>query len=150
MSYLIKDYMQKDIATVDVGVSALEASKLMMKKAVGYLIVIDKAQPVGIVTERDLVWKVMAEEREPLKVNVSEFMSAPLITVNPDATIRDAMRIMAKHKIRKLPVVRNNAIYGIFTTRDLTKHLGKYVDRVIRDIITAQAIYGASLDLSLG
>jgi CBS domain-containing protein len=150
MSYLIKDYMQKDIATVNIGTSTVEASKLMMKKAVGYLIVMDKGQPVGIVTERDLVWKVMAEEREPLKVCVSEFMSAPLITVDPDATIEDAVRTMAKHKIRKLPVVRNNIIYGIFTTRDLTKHFNKYEDRVTRDIITAQATYGASLDLSLG
>jgi len=77
MSYQIKDYMEKNIATVDVGASAVEVSKLMLEKGVGYLIVLEKDQSIGIVTEQDLVWKVMAKERDPSKVKVSESMSAP-------------------------------------------------------------------------
>lgn len=148
MSYRVKDYMSKDVATADVGVSALTVSKLMVMKDIGYIIVLEKTQPTGIVTERDLVMKVMAKEKDPSTVKVSEVMSSPIITVDLDATVEDAVKTMAKNKIRRLPVVRNNVIYGIFTTRDLTKHFSKYEDRVTRDLINAQTLYGTSLDLS--
>jgi CBS domain-containing protein len=140
--------MSKEIATVEVGASAAEAPKLMAGKRVGYLIALDKAQPVGIVTERDLVMKVMAKDKDPSKVKISEIMSAPLITIDLDATVEEAVKTMAKHGIRRLPVVRDNVIYGVFTTRDLTKHFSEYEDRVTRDIISAQAFYSTSLDLS--
>jgi signal-transduction protein with cAMP-binding, CBS, and nucleotidyltransferase domain len=148
MSYRVKDYMSRDIVTVNVGVSALEASKLMAERGIGYLIVLEDAQPTGIVTERDLVMKVMAKEKDPSKTKVSEFMSAPLITIDLDANVEDAVKTMAKRGIRRLPIIRDNIIYGVFTTRDLTKHFSKYEDRVMRDIINAQALYGTPLDLS--
>ena len=75
-------------------------------------------------------------------------MPVPLITVNLDATVEDAVKTTAKHKTRRLPVVRDNAIYGIFTTRGLTKYFSKYEDRVTRDLISAQALYDTSLELS--
>ena len=147
MSYRIKDYLEKEVATINVGASILEASKLMMKKDVGYLVVLERDQPVGMVTERDLVMKVIAKEKNPSTVKVSEIMSSPLITVNLDATIEDAVKAMAKHRIRRLPVVKDNVICGIFTTRDLTKHFNEYADRIARDISNMQSIYGRSVNL---
>lgn len=141
MPYLVRNYMRKDVPTVDVGASAVEASKIMMEKRLGYLIVLEKAQPTGIVTESDLVQKVMAKEKEPSKVKVSEVMSVPLITVDPDATVEDAVRTMAENRIRRLPVVRDNAICGAFTARDLAKHFNKYEDRVLRDIIRSASLF---------
>jgi len=135
MVYRIKDYMRSDIATVDVGDSALAVSKVMLEKGVGQIIVLEKAQPAGIVTERDLVLKVMAKEREASNVKVSEVMSAPVITIDPDASLEEAVKIMAEHGIRRLPVVRDHIIYGIFTSRDLAKHFNEYEDRVARDIV---------------
>jgi len=149
MSYRVKDYMSRDIMTINDGASALEASRLMAERGIGYLIVLENAQPTGMVTERDLVMKIMAKEREPSGVKVSEFMSAPLITIDLNASVEDAVNTMAKHRIRRLPVVLGDVIYGVFTTRDLTKHFSKYQDRVMRDIINAQGLYGTSLDLSL-
>jgi CBS domain-containing protein len=135
MSYLIKDYMRKDIVTIDVGASAAEASKIMTDKNVGYTVVLEKGQPAGIITERDLVRKVMAKGKDPSKVEVGELMSTPLISIDPDATVEEAVKTMAKNGIRKLPVVRSKIMYGIFTTRDLAKNFNKYEDRVTRDII---------------
>ena len=141
MVYLVKDYMRKDIATVDIETSAVEVSKIMSKKNVGYLIVLDKGQPAGIVTERDLVQKVMAKEKNQSKTVVREFLSTPLITVDPDATVEEAVKTMAKCGVRRLPVVRNNIIYGMFTARDLAKHFNEYEDSVSRDIIKHMALF---------
>jgi len=119
---IVKNYMRKDISTIDSGSSATEASKIMSVNKVGYLIVLERGKPVGIVTERDLVLKVMAKESNPKEVKISGFMSSPLITIDPDSHIEEAVEIMKKHGFRRLPVVKNNIIYGIFTAKDLVEH----------------------------
>ena len=147
MSYNVKDYMSTDVVTIDFGASALSASKLMAEKSRGYVIVVDKGKPAGIVTERDLVMMVMSKEKDPSTVRVSEFMSRPLITIDIDASLEDAVKTMAKHRIRRLPVVKNNYICGIFTTRELTRNFSKYQDRVAKDLVDAQIHYGTGLEL---
>lgn len=135
MPYRIKEYMRQDIVLVSVEASAVEASKQMMEKNIGSLIACEKSKPVGILTERDLVLKVMAKEKDPSKATVREIMSTPLVTIDLDATVEEAVKTMAEHGIRRLPVVRNDIIYGIFTARDLAKHFNQYEDSVARDVI---------------
>ena len=125
--------------TVDAEASAVIASKTMMENNVGYLIVLKNDQPAGIVTEKDLVVKVMAKEIEPSKIKVYEVMSTPMITIDPDATVEDAVITMAEHGIRRLPVVRDGILYGIFTSRDLAKHFKEYEDRVTQNIVRSMA-----------
>jgi CBS domain-containing protein len=139
MSYSVKTYMRRDLATADVEASASEASKIMLEKDIGYLIVLDKAQPIGIVTVRDLVMKVMAKGRDPLTVKISEIMSSPLVTIDPDATIEDAVETMVKHGVRSLAVVRDSILYGTFGARDLARHFKEYEKKVTRDIIRSMA-----------
>jgi CBS domain-containing protein len=127
--------MSKDIVTVEGTLSAFDAAKIMLQRNVDYLIVLEKAQPAGIVTERDLVLKVMAKGEDPLKMRVSECMSAPIVTTDPDAAIEEAVKIMAKHGIRRLPVVRDTIIYGVFTSQDLAKNFNKYEGKLAREII---------------
>lgn len=146
MSYLVKDYMRKEVTTIDANVSALVVSKLMTEKEIGYIIVTEKAQPIGIVTEKDLIVKVMSKEKDSSNVKVSEIMSTPLITVNFDASLDDAINLMTKNRIRRVVVVKDHAIYGVFTTKELTKNFAKYQDRVARDLINAQNLYGANLE----
>ncbi|MDQ1280592.1 MAG: hypothetical protein QG670_1855 [Thermoproteota archaeon] len=148
MSYLVKDYMSRDVVTIDIDASALEVSKLLTAKEIGYVIVLEKSQPKGIITELDLVTKVMAKEKNSSMVKISEIMSTPLITVDLNGTVEDAVKTMAKYKIRRLPVVKDNVIYGIFTTRDLTRNFSKYADKLTRDLINAQTLYGNYLQLS--
>jgi CBS domain-containing protein len=85
MSYRVKDCMRRDIVTVDAEASAAVASKIMMENSVGSLIVLENDPPAGIVTEWDLLPNIMAEEREPSKVKVSEAMSTLLVTIDPDS-----------------------------------------------------------------
>lgn len=135
VSYLIKDYMRKDIVTIDAEASAVVASKTMMDNNIGYLIVLKNNQSAGIVTERDLVLKVMAKEREASKIKISDIMSTPLITIDPDTSVEDAVNTMVKHSIRRLPVVRDTILYGVFTLRNLALHFNEYEDEVVRHII---------------
>jgi CBS domain-containing protein len=146
MSYQIKEYMNRKVVTVDSGSTAVESSEIMQNNRVGYLIVLERGQPIGIVTERDFVWKVIAKKLDPLKIKVFEFMSAPLISVTPEVSVEDAIMTTAKHNIRKLPVVQDNIIHGIFTTRDLTRQFKEHQDRILKDIMNAQNLYGSSID----
>jgi len=135
MSYAVREYVSEDVVTADGRTSASEASKTMMERGVGYVVVVENGQLVGIVTERDLVEKVVAKEKEPSKVRLSDIMSSPVITVDPDFTLTAAAETMAKHRIRKLPVVRNGRLWGILTARDIAKHFREYEDRVERDLV---------------
>ncbi|MCR6623569.1 MAG: CBS domain-containing protein [archaeon YNP-LCB-024-027] len=135
MVYTVKDFMTKTIYTVDCNATVAEASKIMLEKNVGYLIVLDGGQPVGMISERDIVFKVVALGKDPTNVKVSEIMSKPLITVDPDATISDAVEIMVKNGLRRIPVVKDGIIYGVFTTRDLAAHFKEYEDKLVRDLL---------------
>ena len=131
----VKDYMRKDISTISTEESAVEASKAMLKDMVGYLITLDKGRPVGIVTERDLVLKIMAVDKNPKAVKISECMSTPLVSIDPDKSIEEAVEVMKKHGFRRLPVVKNGIIYGVFTARDLTEHFDEFEKELTRDIV---------------
>ncbi len=132
----VKNYMSKNISTISTEESATEASKTMSIDKVGYLIALEKGRPGGIVTERDLVLKVMAKDRNPRETKISECMSTPLVTIDPDKGIEEAVETMKKHGFRRLPVVKNNIIYGIFTARDLVEHFGEFEDKLTRDLLS--------------
>ena len=139
MSYLVKDYMRKDIVAADEAVSVLEASKTMLNKDIDYVIVLTKGQPVGILTSHDIVMEAVAKDKNPAKLRNSEIMSSPLIGVDPDADVQDAVKTMVEHSIRTLAVVRDNILYGTLGSRDLAKHFNKYSERVTTDIVRAMS-----------
>jgi len=120
----VKDFMTTQVVTIDVQGSVLEAAKLMRQQDVGDLVVMEGIVAKGIVTERDLVRRVMAQKK-PLDTKVSEVMSDPLITIEEESSIRDAARKMVKYKIRRLPVTKNNVLVGIIATSDFARHLSK-------------------------
>jgi CBS domain-containing protein len=120
----VKDFMTTNVITIDSQKTVLEAAKLMNQQGVGDLVVMEGKMPTGIVTERDLVRRVMAQKK-PLETKVSEIMSAPLITIDEDASLKDAARKMIKNKIRRLPVKKTNELVGIVATSDFARYLGK-------------------------
>ena len=120
----VKDFMTTNVITIDVNKTALETAKLMHQQDVGDLVVMDGVEAKGIVTERDLVRRVMAMKK-PLDTKVSEVMSNPLITIDQDAPLRDAARLMVKYKIRRLPVTKKSMLVGIIATNDFARHIGK-------------------------
>jgi CBS domain-containing protein len=120
----VKDFMTMNVITIDVQGTVLEAAKLMHQQDVGDLVVMDGVVAKGIVTERDLVRRVMAQKK-PLDTKVSEVMSDPLITIDEEASLRDAARKMVKYQIRRLPVTKDNVLVGIIATSDFARHLSE-------------------------
>ncbi len=133
----VKNYMTKEVTTIDYDSTASEAANLMatVKVYEGYVIVLQKGKPKGIVTERDLVNKVLVKGLNPVKTSVSEIMSTPLKTVDPEDDLLKASRAMKEQNVRKLIVVRDDIIYGIITAKIISQNVQDYVDRSIRDII---------------
>ena len=120
----VKDLMTKNVVTIDANKTIVEAAALMSEKDIGDLIVMDDNTPVGIVTERDLVRRVMAEGKSA-DSKVSEVMTRSLKVIDPEAPIKEAARRMVNKRIRRLPVIKDNKLVGIITAADFAKHLSK-------------------------
>jgi CBS domain-containing protein len=120
----VKDIMTKEVITVDVNKSVFEAAQLMTTKSLGCLIVVDKGLPVGIITERDLVRRIVAK-RSSVDLRVVEVMTKTLVAVNPDTSLKEAARVMSTNKIRRLPVLKQNQLVGIVVASDFVRNLGK-------------------------
>jgi CBS domain-containing protein len=120
----VKDLMTKGVLRIDAQKTVFEAAELMCQKEVGDLVVTDGEMPRGIVTERDFVRRVVAKRRS-LNTKVSEIMSKPLITIDPDAPLKEAARKMVKNRIRRLPVLKDHKLVGIIVVSDFARHLSK-------------------------
>ena len=105
------------------------ASKLMKEKQISSIIVIDEEKhPIGIITERDIVRRVVCNKKIASNTSVESIMSKPLVTVESKANIDEAVAIMTKNKIRRLPIVKDGHLYGLITTTNLIKYMfQKYV-----------------------
>jgi len=120
----VKDIMTKEVVTIDTNKSVFEAAELMTSKGLGCLVVVIKAFPVGIITERDIVRRIVAK-RASLDVKVIDIMTKKLITIDPDTSLKEAARVMSTNKIRRLPVLKNNKLVGIVVASDFVRNVGK-------------------------
>jgi CBS domain-containing protein len=101
--------------------SARDLGVLMRSLKVGSVIIIEDGRPQGIVTERDFVEKLVAEDRRPSEVRARDIMTRPLVTVGPKDSVADAARKMAKLQMRRLPVVVGEQLVGMLTENDITR-----------------------------
>jgi CBS domain-containing protein len=120
----VKDIMTWHVVVIGVNHSILEAAQLMTSHHIGCLAIMDGEKLAGIITERDFVRRVVAEKL-PFDTKASGVMSNPVITINSDASIREAATLMATNKVRRLPVLEQNKIIGIIVSADIVRHLGK-------------------------
>ena len=134
----VKDLMTKDVVTIDLNKTILDAATLMNEKERGCLVVMDGEAPVGIVTERDFVRR-FAVKGLLSEASISDIMSKPLITVDPDSSLREASRLMIENKIRRLPAVKKNRLDGIIVASDFARHLSKKT--ISEQILEAMARY---------
>lgn len=115
----VRDVMTREVVVANPDWTVLEAAKRMASKKIGGLVVVKSGRPIGLLTERDVLWKVTAKERSPAKVSVKEVMTAPVVTISPMATLRAAARVMIEHNVRRLVVTRLEDVEGIVTARDI-------------------------------
>jgi len=117
---LVKDVMTSPVITIDEDESVNKAAQLMEQHNVGCIIVTGKqGKPLGIITERDLVARVLAKNVQPSKLTAKEVMTSPLITVDPDETLSEAARRMSRLNIRRLGVMYKGNLVGVISSKDI-------------------------------
>jgi malate dehydrogenase (oxaloacetate-decarboxylating) len=135
MVLVAKDILEKDFLSMPEDTTLYQATQQMKTSRHGFVIVTDdKGKPVGIVTEWDIVSKVVAEGKDPKKVRLKELMTRDLITVDPEDGIDELSHFMATKGIRRVLVVADGSVLGIITSRTVLARLKDYVDKVSSQI----------------
>jgi len=118
---LVRDVMTKNPKVVRRDTSVQEIVATMNKFDISSVIVVQEERPVGIVTHKDIVSKVVQPRIPPDALKAIEVMSTPVVTISEDASIEEAARLMTRKRIKKLPVVSDNKLVGIITSMDLVR-----------------------------
>jgi CBS domain-containing protein len=99
----------------------LDAVVKMNKFHIGSVIVTNNGRPIGIITERNILERIVEPRLDPSTVRVKDIMSSPVVTIDPNAAVEEAAQIMARKHIKKLPVVDGGKIVGVISTSDIVR-----------------------------
>ena len=128
---LVKDIMSSPVVTLDENEASNKAAVVMDKNDLGSVIVTNKAgNSIGIITERDLVIRVLAKNLKPDSVKAKEIMTTPLVTIEPDATITEAARQMNRLDIRRLGVIYKGNLVGIISSKDILGVMPELIETI--------------------
>jgi len=127
---LVRDVMSKNLRVVRRDTSVQEIVATMNKFDISSVIVVQEERPVGIVTHKDIVSKVVQPRIPPDALKAIEVMSTPVVTINEDASIEEAAKLMSRKRVKKLPVVSGDKLVGIITSTDLVRAEPKLVKLV--------------------
>jgi len=119
----IRDIMEKNVITIEHDKSSFDAAKLISEKDISFLVVVKDGNPIGVVSERDFVRKITAEDKQSSKIPLSEIMSFKFRWVDPTTEIEEAVQKMLNHNIRRLLVLENEKLVGVITQTDLASFL---------------------------
>ena len=122
-NHRIRELMTENPKTVRSDATVAEAARVMRDGDVGLVPVVDADRLVGTVTDRDIAIRVVAEERDPNTTTVRETASTELVTIDPEQDLDEALRLMAQHQVRRLPVVEEDGrLVGIVAQADVARH----------------------------
>ena len=123
MAESIRDLMTKNPRSVESGSTVMEAARLMRDEDAGLIPVVEGEKLVGTVTDRDIAIRVVAEGKSPESITVGEIASRELVTIGPQQDLDEALRLMARHQIRRLPVVEEDGrLVGIVAQADIARN----------------------------
>lgn len=133
----VRELMSQDVTTVAPDATVMDAAKLIKEKDVGPLPVVENGRLVGIVTDRDIVVRVLAEGRDPGSTPVRDAASEDLVTISADQELDEALRLLAEHQVRRLPVVEGDRLLGIIAQADVAREAsasktGEVVEEISR------------------
>jgi CBS domain-containing protein len=133
----IREVMTPNPETVEPGSPAEDAAIAMKEADAGMIPVVDGGALVGTVTDRDIVLRIVAEGKNPRSTTVGEIASTQIVTVRPEQDLDDALQLMARHQVRRLPVVEDGRLVGIVAQADVARKgderlVGETVEQISR------------------
>lgn len=138
ISLKVEDVMVKEVITIDENSTVREAAEIMNKFEIGCLIAVRRGKAMGIITERDLLKRVVAEARDANKTKVKDVMSSPLVVVEPSMDLEEAVRLMFQMKIKKLPVVDGKRLVGLVSLTDIARFQPQVI-KILKQLAMRQA-----------
>jgi CBS domain-containing protein len=135
MAKSVRDAMTGDPRSIGATASVVEAARLMREQHIGSLPITDGEKLVGMITDRDITTRVVAEAADPKVISVEDVYSRDLVSVEPDNDLQEALQLMARHQVRRLPVVENDRLVGIVAQADIAlgeneKKTGELVEAI--------------------
>ena len=131
---LVRDVMTKNPKVVRRDTSVQEVVATMNKFDISSVIVVQEERPVGIITHKDIMSKIVQPRIPPDAVTAREVMSTPVVTISEDVSIEEAVRLMSKKNVKKLPVVTDHKLVGIITSLDLVREEPKLI-KLMEDLL---------------
>ena len=120
----VRDLMTTEVVTIEPSASVVDAAKLMIQREKGPLPVVEGGRPVAMVTDRDIIARVVAEGRDPGSLTVSDIATRELRALGPEQDVAEARQMMAQHQLDRLLVVENEQLVGVISEADIRKDEG--------------------------
>jgi CBS domain-containing protein len=136
MGQIIKDVMTSNPCSIDAEKSVAYAAKMMREEDVGLAPIVEGDKLIGMLTDRDIAIRVVAEGRNPEQVKVADVASKQVVAIDPQQELNEALRIMAEHQVRRLPVVEEDGkLVGVVAQADIAREgddmqTGKLVEEI--------------------
>jgi CBS domain-containing protein len=123
----VRDLMVSSVVTIEPGTSIVDAARRMIQEEKGPLPVVEGDSPVAMVTDRDIIARVVAEGRDPNAVRVEDIATRELITIGPDQDVEEARQLMDQHELDRILVVEGERLVGIISEADIRSDEGPLV-----------------------
>jgi len=117
----VEDVMVSEVVVLDENFSAKKAAEIMAQEGVSAIIVTAEGKANGILTERDILKRIVAEDKNSRKTKVKEIMTSPLVTIGPSTDLEEAAQLMFEKKIKNLPVIHENRLVGLISLQDICR-----------------------------
>jgi CBS domain-containing protein len=137
MAKSIRECMTPSPETVESSNTTVDAARRMKEAHAGMIPVVQNGKLVGTVTDRDIALRVVAEGRDPQSTTVGEIASTEIVTIEPDRDLSEALKLMARHQVRRLPVVEGDSLVGVIAQADVAqkadeREVGETVEQISR------------------
>ncbi len=127
----LKPLMTEEVTSLPPNATVLDAAKFMTDMNVGSVVVVDGDKPIGILTDRDIMTKVVVERKDPQTVKVKDIMASPVVTISVEKDIVDVTKLMSTHGVRRFPVVDSDGrIIGVIALDDILVFLGEELQNI--------------------
>jgi CBS domain-containing protein len=135
MGQNVQDVMTKDPGTVEVSAPIIQAAEIMLREDVGSVPILEEGRLVGMLTDRDIVLRVVAEGRDARTITCGDIASRQLATIDPQQPLQEALRLMGEHQVRRLPVVEEDGrLVGIVAQADIARNDPAEVGQLVEEI----------------